>query len=241
MMDRPNRPLKDGDREVMVSYLLHTLPENEREAVRERLAAEEEYFAAMQEAEYDLCDAYVRGVLPLEEAAALRRLAGRSRYWRDRIAAARELHRARQPRRRLWIAGVAAGIGLALLGGWWMTPHAENPTARVAAPAAPEVAVFLTPGVLRGGAVPSFTVPETARLRLQLEASTLPREGELRVRIQSAAGVLVEESVRPVRRQEGAAEYLEVTASLPGPGGRYEILVLNADGVAARYLFRLER
>jgi hypothetical protein len=103
------------------------------------------------------------------------------------------------------------------------------------------VAVFLTPGVLRSGALPSVKAPEGARLRLQLEASTLPREGELRVRIQNAAGAVVAEVGNPVRRQEGAAELLEAAAVIPGPGGGYEVLVLHREAVAARYLFRLER
>jgi anti-sigma factor RsiW len=55
------------DQQVLISYLLGTLPENDSERIDERSVADDELAGRLAEAENDLVDSYVRGELSAEE------------------------------------------------------------------------------------------------------------------------------------------------------------------------------
>lgn len=123
----------DGDR--LRAYLLGGLSEQERHDLESRYIADDEQFAVLQEAQYDLIDAYVRGELGPAEGRQVEERLLASAEGRRRERLARALHmatkrpalsaitaqRAHPVRTTMWFAAAAAiavmGVGLVWLGG----------------------------------------------------------------------------------------------------------------------------
>ncbi|MBL8215524.1 MAG: sigma-70 family RNA polymerase sigma factor [Bryobacterales bacterium] len=231
---------RSEDRHRMISFLLDQLPEPEREPVRARLAADPEYFDAMQELEYDLCDSYVRGTLDAAPAAALAELERISPYWQQRLQVARQLHNRRplrSPSRasdlRLWALAAVASFALLLAGyqSWRQTaPPPSQPLASITA--------ALVPGTLRGAADrQQIQVPAgTELVRLELEADGLAAgPPAVRATLESDSGqqllfVRAVEVTRPNRVQ------LRMPAALLAPGS-YMLRVQRGEDAPYEYRF----
>lgn len=90
-------PLNRSDEELVRSYLLGELPEEEAERTEGRLLAEDELFELAEAVEGDLLAAADRGELTPEEKARVEQRLAASPAGRERQALARSLNRAARP------------------------------------------------------------------------------------------------------------------------------------------------
>jgi hypothetical protein len=132
-MKRPDHfPSREQDRvtaasngERLTRYLLGELPPEEAEAVEDECFRDDEAQAALEAADDDLVDAFVRGTLPPERQRAFEALYAASPPLRERVEFSRALlrtadERAASPaaasRRRTITWAVAAGLAAAAIG-----------------------------------------------------------------------------------------------------------------------------
>jgi hypothetical protein len=115
-----------GDHERLTRYLLGELPDAEAEALEDECFDDDETQAALEAAEDDLVDAFVRGTLPPERLRAFESRYAASPELRERVQFARALLRmsderagAAAPPARRWTAAWAAAAALAAaVAGW---------------------------------------------------------------------------------------------------------------------------
>jgi DNA-directed RNA polymerase specialized sigma24 family protein len=230
------------DRKRMISYLLDQLPEEEREPLRERLAMDPLFFDALQELEYDLCDSYVRGTLEPAVAASLAELERMSPFWRDRIAAARQLQSRvqatrKRPNYQRLAPAAAASVAAALLAyqGWqW-----SNRPQALPAPAPAAIVATLVPGTLRDAAgIQTIRVPQgTELVRLDLDAEGLTASGPVRATLRAESGpVLLLVPAIPV--EQAGRLRLTVPATLLTPG-RFALELRRGEEPAYEYRFEV--
>src|SRR5258708_10755197 len=84
-------PAERIDEVLLQRYLLGNLSEEERVRVEDRAFADPAYLGALEAAEADLMDAYVRGELPQSDRRQFERLFLTSRQRRNRVEFARAL------------------------------------------------------------------------------------------------------------------------------------------------------
>jgi anti-sigma factor RsiW len=108
------------DRDQLIQYLLHQMPEEERAALSEQWFTAPELHEALQLAEAELLDAYVRGELPVDERRQVEEHLLGSESQRGKLAFAHALHAAMLARSRArhtrWFGLAAAGVMIALVG-----------------------------------------------------------------------------------------------------------------------------
>lgn len=232
---------RSEDPKRMISFLLEQLPEPEREPVRARLAEDPEFFDAMQELEYDLCDSYVRGTLDAAPAAALTELERISPFWRQRLTAARQLN-ARQTARpkpfdsHVWWLGAVAAMAVVMAGyQWWQAAH-PRPSPIANTPLA-SLSANLIPGTLRGAAaVQQLRVPQgTELVRLDLEADGLNAGSPVRATLRTESGQVLL-FIPAVAVAQPNRVRLTVPATLLTPGN-FDLQVQRAEEPAYEYRF----
>jgi hypothetical protein len=248
-----------ADEDQMTRYLLGRLSEPERDAVRERLLAEPDYFECMQAVEKDLCDSFVRGELAGGDRAAMEKLAGESEYWGQRVRIARALTTAlpvASPEYRgfRWLPWSIAAAAVAAS----MVLVHNNQILRRTVPPAPAVTPAVTRVVTQSviaewtltqvnlrdsSQAPVFRANGDAKLvHLQLAANDLDAKAGYRAILRTAAGktLFTQEPVSVA----GLAVDLWIPATLL-PRGAYEIALTavpqgSATAPETAYAFRVE-
>jgi hypothetical protein len=231
-------------RDELIRYLLHQLPEAERDALTERWMTDPALYEALRDIEAELFDRYARGAVTADERQSIERHLLNSASQRDKLAFAEALntiHPARA-RRLTWLpAAVAAAVILTTAVGWlfWQNQSLTRmlDEARRRPPAVAQSAVggvysmFLPLTSMRGpGADARISMPaDTGVLRLELEiepgdnTKTFAATASTAGRIAWTAAPL-----RAVARGSGFVVVLWIPADAL-PAGRYEI-ALTAEG-----------
>ncbi len=254
----------ETERESLARYLLGRTTDAERDAVAERLLADDGFADSLEEAERDLLDGYAQHRLSPEDREAVERLLLNSSSQRRKLQFSQALARhpggaAKPAFTRNWI-GLAA-MFLIALGGLAAAAHyfsanrelrqrlaavhaqAANPAPGRGRPIAPEVAAFLLSPAQRSGESESKidVRPGTNLVRLDFE---LPDSGTPRpygVRLTTASGeLLLEQTSVPAQRESGTA-YLSVFLLVEAlPSGRYAAAISagGSPSPAASYVFR---
>jgi hypothetical protein len=226
------------------AYLLGRMPAEDAERLEARLLEDDTLFQAVQSAEDDLFDGFVRERLtPDERTRFVERFGGET----ERIAFARALARrtgtpgaSRPP---VWVPlAAAATIVLAVGAAWWLRsrPAPAVPaqvTAHVAAPARTAVVATLTLATSRAaGEAPVIEVPKDAAIDLRVRINPADRFDRYTMALRSADDKVVWQS-DDVRAAEQAGD-LVVSATLPAGSaadGVYE-LSLRAGGTDLGFL-----
>ncbi len=243
------------NRDHVIAYLLHEMPEDEREAFAERWFVEPELSQELRTAEADLLDAYARGTAPNEQRKQIERwLLGSATQQRklDFAQALATVLPVKAPRRIPWAALGAVAAGLALLASLATmivrNRNLENELARTEAqghslvqarPLTEAVfAIFLPADTLRSDAGISISLPKGAGV-LQLELGLDP--GEAR----DFDSAVVTISGRAIWRQqpvsvEGTSPAMRaslwIPASLLAPGN-YTVMLESGGTPTAYYSF----
>lgn len=249
-------PPPSDDHALLTSYLLGRLPEPEREAIADRLFADETFAEALEDAERDLLDRYARHDLsPADRKAVADRLLV-SESQREKLRFARALS-ARASARRLWLApAVWAGIAATLLlaAALWLRPRHQDelplPRARHSSPAAPaEAPIFtalLTPGATRGSDIPTVQPPAGTRtVRLNLLIEDEPHAPVYFAALTTTSGELVWQNPRAAVHRESNSNV--VTLDIPAARLRPNTYTLalhttnarSTDTVDETYYFRV--
>jgi hypothetical protein len=241
------------NRDQLIDYLLHQMPEGEREAFSERWFTEPELLENLRLTEADLLDAYARGKVSIEQREQIERWLLGSSTQRQKLDFARALATVLPDasRRRIpWVMLGAVAAGLVLLASLSLLTvrnrRLGNELARLQAQGRsqaqaqplPEVAyaIFLPADALRSGAGISVTVPKSAdvlHLQLGLEPG---QERDFDSAVVSISGRIVWRQ-QPVS-VEGAAPAamrasLWIPAKLLGPGNY--TLRLESNGTPTAY------
>ena len=240
------------NRDQLIAYLLHEMPEGEREAFSERWFGDAELCEELRMAEAELLDAYARGTASIEQRAQIERWLLGSPVQQQKLEFARALATAvpgTRPRRNYWAALGAAAAAIALLVSLSLllmrNRHLENELARLESQARAQAqiqvlpgaayAVFLPADTLRGAAGSSLRIPKSAAV-LHLELG-LDRDQE-----RDLDSVVLSTSGRDIWRQqpvtlEGAAPAM--WASLWIPAGLFRpghyTLKLESHGAPVAY------
>jgi hypothetical protein len=235
------------NREHLIAYLLHEMPEEDRAAFCEEWIADAQLHEDLRMMEAELLDSYVRGEGSVVQRGRIEEYLLSQEGQAKKVAFARSLQQAVRSRERrpvLWAwMGMAAAI--LLLAGTSLWLWRENLLLRgkvdelhavSRVPAGPVFTVTLPLDLLRGTARDkTVELPRDASvLRLDLEMEAGDQSALSTVDVSSATGVVWHQS--PVREERrGAAMVASVwipAAQLPA--GRYEIR-LSADGKAQAY------
>jgi hypothetical protein len=191
----PAEPIRDD--QILVRYLLGSLPEDETERLDELSVADDDFVWRLRAAENDLVDSYLRNELSGDTLERFRAFYLSSTHRREKVKFAESLLKlAQEPQvSRGWFAaplliprwGLASGIAAALVLATVLiygnavlrnqVRHAERERASLSAsageaPAPPLVAMVLRPPVRGGGPIPEVSVPlgaENAAFALKLE------------------------------------------------------------------------
>jgi len=237
-------------------YLIGDLTDAEQEETERRLLADESSFEALQVAEDELIDAYVRGELSAEDRERFQEHFLRTPSRRERLQFARAFHQALHektatseelpwwraffilPRIRLPLAAAAL---LVVACGLWILVERWRPDdgarAGPGAPASPPVSAgpiasfVLSPGLLRDSAPPPRLVlpagVAAVEMRLELEAGAAL--SDYRCRLETAEGVLIRDGVQPAIAIPGQAVTLRLSPELLASGD----YILTLSGRAA--------
>ena len=144
-------PSEEAEQKVLVKYLLGDLPETEQVEVEDRAFADAEYLTALEAAEADLIDAWMRGELSSSEQRAFERRFLTSPGRRSKVEFARAFARVLTESKRAdrlvpritlrsliqaWSPGwrLAAGLAALLIIGWpvWLLTQNSAMRSRVA-------------------------------------------------------------------------------------------------------------
>ncbi|HTW66484.1 MAG TPA: hypothetical protein VME17_17810 [Bryobacteraceae bacterium] len=242
----------------MIAYLLHKLPEAEREAFEDRWMEDSELYGELQDAEAELLDAYANGALPAGDCELVTKYLLSSPVQERKLLFARTLRAAlpahvrpaSERQTRAWRSIAAAGIILlAIATSWlaWQNTALHRRLAGVsnfARPPAPAVYVAEIPsGTTNRSTTQSLAevrVPAGAqmlRLDLQLDpgdetrvfSATVGQEGRL---------VWDEEPIHAERRPFGFVVPVWVPAAVLTPG-QYQIKLSAGGTLIDYYRFRL--
>jgi hypothetical protein len=238
------------NRDDLIAYLLHRMPEDERAALGERWMTDPDLYAQLCAAEADLLDAYVRNeVSPGDRALIEQHLLG-SENQRRKLAFARALHTALPAKRRwpVWILPAAAAAMIALIAamGWFAQQNQrlrhEMAALRAQPPPPPAgnlYATLLPLTSVRGAAGERRVIipagAEVVRLDLELEPGDENANYSATISMMSTGAEVVwrEEPVRALRRGAAFVAPVWIPATVLVPG-RYEV-ALTAGGKAIAY------
>jgi hypothetical protein len=232
-----------ASRHQVIAYLLHEMPEDEREAFSERCFVEPELREDLQMTEADLLDAYARGKVKGKQRKQIERWLLGSSVQRQKLDFAQALAAVlpdAAPRRIPWGLLSAVAAGVVLVAGLGLSiahnRQLESELARVEAqgrslaqarplPGA-AFAIFLPADTLRSGAGISVSVPQGAdvvHLELGLDAG---QQRDFDSAVVSVSGRVV------WRQQPVIAASLWIPAKLLGPGNYTVRLDSNGTPVA---------
>lgn len=239
------------NREHMIAYLLHKLPEAEREAFEERWMEDRELYEQLQDAEAELLDAYAAGTLSAEDRElVIKHLLGSPAQQR-KLLFARKLHDAfRQPARSANWRGIAAAAAIVVLAGaasWlgWENVAMRKRLAKTGEPqpSAAKVYVAEIPSTTSRSATSSLVevrLPPSAemlRVDLQLEAGDEAQVFAASV-VKDGRVVWDEQPVRAERRSFGFVAPVWVPAAALG-AGEYQVKLSAGGAMVDSYRFRV--
>ena len=238
------------NRDQLIAYLLHQMPEHEREAFSERCFTELELSENVRQTEADLLDTYARGSMPAEQRKQVERWLLSSPPQHRKLEFARAMAAvfpSPQPSRIPWTAvvAVAAALLLAVFLSVLMVRNQrlQSELARVesqrAAGQAPfsgtTFAFFLPSGVLRSSAGVSFSLPkgvEVLHLQLGLDLGAESQAGSAVVSTADRA-VWRQQPVSTEGTGSAARASLWIPANLLAPG--HYIVRLESNGAPVAY------
>jgi hypothetical protein len=231
------------NRDQVIAYLLHDMPEDEREAFGERWFTDPELGEDLRMTEADLLDAYARGKVSAEQRKKIERWLLGSSTQRQKLDFAQALAKVvpdTAPRRIPWALLGAVAAGLILVASLALSilhnRQLESELARVetegrSAPARPlpgtAFAIFLPADTLRSGAGISVSLPpgaDVVHLQLGLETG---QQRDFDSAVVSVSGRVV------WRQQPVSAASLWIPAKLLRPGN-YTVR-LDSDGTPVAY------
>jgi len=243
------------NRDDLNAYLLHQLPESEREALEDQWMEDSALFQQLCDAEAELLDAYARGTLPAADRERVAKYLLNSPWQQRKLRFARtladEFPVAAQPSTRwLWIAAAAAILLLAGSVGWLVRQNAGlrrelAVVAQTPQPSAGDVTVAEVRLDTTRGTAPSIApvlLPSGSQiLRLDLELVPGDETQALSASItRDGRAVWNEAPVRVDRRTFGFVASVWVPAAALSPG-EYEIKLSAAGAPVDYYRFRLQR
>jgi len=237
----------------MVAYLLHKLPDAERDAFEERWMNDLELYQELQDAESELLDAYAAGTLPAEERELVEKYLLASAEQRRKLQFARSLLRAfpKPDRRPMWRELTAAAAILVLAGaGSWLAWQNASLKKRLAAPvvAPPTAAAVYVAEIASGGASRSAAAPlevrlpakiEVLRLDLQLEAGDEATPLAASV-VSGGREIWQAQPIRAERHPYGFAAPVWIPAAQL-TSGDYQVKLTTGGELLDTYSFRLQR
>ncbi len=223
-------------------YLLGGLTPDEREKIAEEYFSSDDAFDQMMEAERDLLDAYARGELRGTDKLRVERHLLASDSQLRKLAVAKALAGAAQPRRSVYLrylpyaAMLLVGVGLSVQ--YYRGRPASAPTGVVAKKSAPPFVIELASNAVRGGdARQTIAIPGTAEIvRIRFEASEL--DGVLTAELLAGGGSSVFEK-SGIAAQAGIASF-EVPADVLHSGD-FELYLRDSRRNATGYFaFRVK-
>jgi len=241
------------NRDDLIAYLLHTLPESERDAFEDRWMEDSALYQQLRDAEADLLDAYASGTLSPEDRERVSKYLLDSPVQHRKLLFVRTLRNAFPKSARpsmawRWIASAAAIVLLAGVTSWlaWQNHALRLELAGAVNAPPPSVAnVYVAEVKLdtTRGAAPSIVqvrMPASSQiLRLDLElapgdetemlSASLSRDGR---------AVWNQEPARTERRTFGFVASVWVPAAALVPG-EYEIKLSSGGSPVDYYRFRL--
>lgn len=238
------------DRADLNAYLLHEMPETERNAFAERWFTEPDLYQELQMAEADLLDAYARGSLSRSQRIRVERYLLASEHQSDKLAFARGLKTALpEPRRGTltFAAFAAAAAMIFVLAGTaaWLGFRNRDLTQQIAVLRRPVpvsggvYAVELSSGTLRGPAPQiSVTLPHgTSLVRMELELEPGQEQETYSATVLRAGQIVwAEAPLHSERRGQGFLVKMWMPEKVLTPGS-YTIRLAVGDRPAAYYAF----
>ena len=244
------------NREELIAYLLHQMPEEAREAFSERWIDDPELYEQLRQAESELLDGYARQELDAVQRTQVETYLLTSEHQRQKLAFAGALQSALSRPAARWTArravSLAAAAALVLVAGlslWFLVQTRQLRRELVRSREAPPpvagalYAAALSPDVSRGTArATSIAVPASAEVvRFDLELEPGDENGSYTVTLSSAGVVLwKEEPVRADRRGAAFVAPAWIPRRLLQPG-TYEVQLSNAGTPLAYYHFTIPR
>jgi hypothetical protein len=240
------------NRDDLIAYLLHEMPEAERTAFAEHWFTEPDTYERLQMAEADLLDSYARGTVSSRQRDQIERHLLSSKVQREKLRFAGALSATLPAPRRThitWAALTAAAVVVALFGtALWLglqnvslRKQLANAQHEVQPPSSGVYAVLLPSGTLRGSAPGvSFQLPsKTDLLRLELELEQ-GGEGETYSASLSNAGntIWTEAPIHPEPRGKAWVAPVWIPAKILGPGN-YTVRLEVRGNAAAYYNFAI--
>lgn len=236
----------------MIAYLLHQLPETERQAFEDRLMDENVLFEQLQDTEAELLDAYAHGKLAAPDRERVEKYLLGSPSQRQKLHFAQALNRTFSPPAQSlswrFIATAAAAIVLFATSAWLAIDNSRlrrNVPAAVAPPA-PAAPVFLAE--LRSDSTTRSAAPalvqmqlpaptQVVRIDLQLDAGD---ENQTLAASLSRDGVEIwkEEPIQPEPRDFGFAAPMWIPAAHLNPG-EYLVKLTARGSLINDYRFKI--
>jgi hypothetical protein len=241
------------NRDHVIAYLLHQMPEPERLQFAEQWMADPALYDEVRMAEDELLDAYVRQEVSVAQRSSIERYLLASESQRRKLAFAQALGAkwpAEQRRRPAWslLAAAAAAVLASSIAIWLATENAalrRQTTASVVPPQPSMVASFFLPAaIVRGSATEDRVITLTDDndvLRLELELEPADATGTYSALVsQSGSAIWRGEPIRPVKRGESVVATVWIPARTLS-AGRYEVALRAGAADIGYYEFRVAR
>ena len=227
-------------REMLLQYRLNELDDVRREQIDALLVSDPDFSAAMQEAEYDLLDAYAARELNetdrLRVERALRpkgrfspeapgRVIGSQRASEKAVAPIQEIPRAAAPRwTPLWTTAAVLVVAAVVAGSMWRSNHGA-PEQAVAHPAAPAAAPAIEGSEQGSHVAPGGTT-------LPVPTGSAPARPEANVAMVILPGALRSQAALPLKIAAGVKTVRFLWPGSPQQAGAasYEMQVVGDDG-----------
>lgn len=236
----------------MNAYLLHKLPEDQRDALEDRWVEDSALYEQLRNAEVDLLDAYARGELSPADRERVSKYLLASPIQRRKLLFARTLRDTfpAPARRSIAWRGIASAAAIVLLAGsaaWlaWQNAAMRRELAATPAPRPSAESVYVAEARMdtTRGAAPSITqvrLPAGSQiLRLDLEIAPGDEAQVLSASVgRDGRAVWSEEPIRAERRSFGFVASVWVPAAALAPG-EYEIKLSAGGALVDYYRFRL--
>jgi hypothetical protein len=240
------------NRDSLIDYLLHEMPESERLDFAERWFPDPDLSQQLETAEAELFDAYVRGELPRRQRKRVERYLLDSDVQGRKLAFAAALHGVLPSRRRsvpwLWVAAAAMFAILAGMASWTVRQNLEMrqqiaKLEQVARPIAGGVYTASLASSLRGSSAGSpLVLPKDAdMLRLDLEVAEAESHQAYAVTL-SASGRVVWREEPLAAKAGGPASFVRfwIPARVLGPG-TYTVALESGGSPVAYFSLRIIR